>query len=260
MTALLHQFGVQQTLGFALVIARVTPLFWLGPMFSSTFVPARVRGVAAVALSIGLTPLALHGQHIPTDVLPVAGLIAKELLVGLAFTFAVAALFAGVTVAGSILDLMIGFSFGSLVDPQSGTQTTVLSQLYTMLGVLIFIAIGGDQWMVEGLGKTYELVPLVKSPALGSLVSGAEHAFVSIFVSALEVAAPVMIAMLIADAAFGVVARVMPQLNVFAVGFPAKILIGFLIIGASLPFAAGWIDGQLQSSVSAALSTLHVGG
>ena len=259
MSALIHHFGEQQLVGFALVLARVAPVFWLAPMFSSTMFPARIRAVAAVALTIGLTPIALHGQHIPLSAVGLGGLILKEILIGMAFAFAVGTVLAAVSVAGSFLDLMVGFSFGSLVDPSSGNRDTILSQLYSMIGVLVFIAIGGDGWVVKGVAQTYALVPLAKMPALGSLVGGADHAFVTIFVAALELAAPVLIAVLIADVGFGVVSRVVPQLNVFAVGFPAKILLGFLMIGVSLPYAAGWIDGQLQDSIRSALSTLHVG-
>ena len=92
----------------------------------------------------------------------------------------------------------------------------------------------------------------------GALAAGAQHAFAAIFVSAIEVAAPVLLAVIITDAGFGVVSRVMPQLNVFAVGFPAKILVGFLLVSASLPFAAGWIGDQLTKSVGTALHTLKV--
>ena len=87
---------------------------------------------------------------------------------------------------------------------------------------------------------------------------GAQHTFASIFISAVELAAPVLIALIITDAGFGVVSRVMPQLNVFAVGFPAKILVGFLTVAASLPFVAGWIGNQLQQSVMSALQSIHV--
>src|SRR5205807_931222 len=178
------------------------------------------------------------------------GLILKEILIGMAFAFAVGAVLAAVSVAGSFLDLMVGFSFGSLVDPSSGNRDRILAQLYSMIGVLVFIAIGGDGWVVKGVARTYALVPLAKMPALGSLVSGADHAFVMIFVAALELAAPVLIAVVIADVGFGVVSRVVPQLNVFAVGFPAKILLGFLMIGVSLPYAAGWIDGQMRQTLA----------
>jgi flagellar biosynthetic protein FliR len=256
--ALLRQIGEQHVAGFFLVLARVGPLFVVAPLFSSKMVPVRARGVAAVALAVGLSPIALKDGKVPTDALSLAGLVGKEALVGFAFAFAIAVLFAAVSVAGSFLDTLIGFSFGGLVDPVNGNQSSVLSQLYTLVGVMVFIAIGGDTWMIQGLAKTYDLVGLTQMPAIGALVGGAQHTFASIFVSAVELAAPVLIALIITDAGFGVVSRVMPQLNVFAVGFPAKILVGFLIVAASLPFVAGWIGNQLQQSVMQALQTLRV--
>jgi flagellar biosynthetic protein FliR len=256
--ALLRQIGEQHVASFFLVLARVGPLFVIAPLFSSKMIPLRARGVAAVALALGLSPIALHGGKVPTDAVSLAGLVGQEALVGFAFAFAVAVLFAAVSVAGSFLDTLIGFSYGGLVDPVNGNQSSVLSQLYTLVGVMIFIAIGGDTWMIQGLAKTYDLVPLTDMPAIGTLVGGAQHTFSTIFVSAVELAAPVLIALIITDAGFGVVSRVMPQLNVFAVGFPAKILVGFLIVAASLPFVAGWIGNQLQQSVMQALQTLRV--
>jgi flagellar biosynthetic protein FliR len=111
--------------------------------------------------------------------------------------------------------------------------------------------------MIEGLARSYDLVPIDKMPSINALVGGADKAFVSIFTSALELAAPVLLAVLITDAAMGMVARVMPQLNVFAVGFPAKIAVGLVIMGVSLPFVGGWIADQVQLSVSSALQSIH---
>ena len=258
MNGLLRQIGEQHVISFFLVLARIGPLFVVAPLFSSKMIPLRARGVAAVALAVGLSPIALKDAKVPTDALSIAGLLGKEALVGFAFAFAISVLFAAVSVAGSFLDTLIGFSYGSLVDPVNGNQSSVLSQLYTLVGVMIFIAIGGDTWMIQGLAKTYDLVGINEMPALGALVGGAQHTFATIFLSAIELAAPVLIALIITDAGFGVVSRVMPQLNVFAVGFPAKILVGFLIVAASLPFVAGWIGNQLQQSVMSALQTLRV--
>jgi flagellar biosynthetic protein FliR len=240
------------------VLARIGPLFVVAPLFSSRMIPMRAKGVAAVALAVGLSPMALGDEKVATDALSLAGLIGKEALVGFAFAFAIAVLFAAVSIAGSFIDTLIGFSYGGLVDPVNGNQSSVLSQLYALVGVMIFIAIGGDTWVIQGLARTYDLVPLNEMPAIGALVGGAQHTFSTIFVSAVEIAAPVLIALIITDAAFGVVSRVMPQLNVFAVGFPAKILVGFLIVAASLPFVAGWIGNELQRSVMQALQTLRV--
>jgi flagellar biosynthetic protein FliR len=255
--ALLEQIGTQHVAAFFLVLTRIGPLFVVAPLFSSKMIPVRARGVAAVALAIGMSPLALRNGTIPTDALSLAGLLGKEALVGFAFAFSIQVLFAAVSIAGSFLDTLIGFSYGGLVDPVNGNQSSVLSQLYTLVGVMVFVAIGGDSWMIQGLAKTYDLVGLTEMPAIGALVGGAQHTFAAIFVSAVEIAAPVLIALIITDAGFGVVSRVMPQLNVFAVGFPAKILVGFLIVAASLPFVAGWIGNQLQQSVLSALQTIH---
>lgn len=258
MNELLRTFSEQQVAGFFLVLARIAPLFIVAPLFSSRMLPPRVRGLAAVGLTVGMAPLATKGEHVPLEVWGLAGLVAKELLVGLAFAFAIGVLFAAVTVAGSLIDTLIGFSFGSLVDPITGTQSSVLQQAYSLVGVMIFIAIGGDAWVIQGLHRTYDLVPLLEEPALGSLVGGVQAAFTQIFAAALELAAPVVLAILITDAAMGVVAKVVPQLNVFQVGFPAKVAVGLLIIGVSLPFAAGWIADELQRSVGAALQSLKV--
>ena len=258
MNQLIQAVGANQTAGFILVLARISPLFVLAPIFSSRMIPARARGVAAVALAIGMAPLAMAGarQKVPTDVFPLAELIAKEALIGLAFAFAVAVVFNALSIAGSFLDTLVGFSFGSLIDPVTGTQSPVLSQMYGLVGVMIFIAIGGDGWMIKGLAETYDLVPLLAFPSLGALVGGANAAFVNIFVSAIQIAAPVLIAVTITDAAFGIVSRVSPQMNVFAVGLPAKIIVALLIMGASLPFVAGYLDDALKTGIGDSLNSI----
>ena len=255
--ALLRHVSENQTAGFILVLARVSPLFLLAPIFSSRMVPPRARGVAAVAIALGMAPMVLHGVKVPTDVTGLGGLVLKEMLVGLAYAFAVAAVFGAVSVAGSFIDTVVGFSFGSLVDPLTGNQSQVISQVYSMVGLMVFIAIGGDGFMIQGLARTYQLVPVLKYPDLAALVGGAVHAFSSIFTTAVELAAPLIVATVVTDAAFGLVARVVPQMNVFAVGFPAKIGVAFLILGISLPFAGGFIGNQLQSGVGDALKSLQ---
>jgi flagellar biosynthetic protein FliR len=260
---LLAQFGEQQVIGFFLVLARVSPLFLLAPLFSSKMIPARARSVIAVGLAIGIAPIAVNagdGAELASDVWTLGGLVVKELLVGLGFSFALAALFAAVQVAGSLLDTLIGFSFGALVDPVTGTNGGVLNQLYALVGVMIFVVIDGDAWVIQGLARSYEAVPLASAPDIGTLVEGAQVAFGGIFGAAIQICAPVLIAVVLTDVAFGLVSKVMPQLNVFAVGFPAKVTVGLVLVGASLPFVAGWIDDELQRSVSLALRTLRVDG
>lgn len=259
MNHLLEQLAGNDLAGFILVLARVTPLFVLAPPFSSPVIPPRVRGIIAVGISIGLAPIALHGQHIPSDPIALAALIIEGLLVGLGFAFSFAVLFAAVETAGSLADLGAGFSYGSQIDPLSGNENSVFAHIYSLVGIAIFLVIGGEAWVLRGLARTFQLVPLSSAPRITALWGGTEQVFSTVFASAVEIAAPVLIALLITDVAFGVVSRVVPQLNVFAVGFPAKVAVALLLVGASMPFVAGWISNQMSTSVGAALGALHVG-
>jgi flagellar biosynthetic protein FliR len=258
---ILAQFSEQQVAGFLLVLGRISPLFLLAPLFSNKLIPARARLIVAVALAVGIWPIAAHAgarHHIPIEALPFAGLMLKEILVGVVFSLVLAALFAALSAAGSILDTIIGFSFGALVDPVSGNNSSLLANLYAMLGVAVFVAIGGDSWVIQGLARTYEAVPLLEAPSIATATAGVQLAFAGVLPAAVMVAAPVLLAVVLTDAALGVVTRVVPSLNVFAIGFPAKIAVGLTVMAASLPFVAGWVGDQLQQSVSDAIHALKV--
>jgi flagellar biosynthetic protein FliR len=248
--------GGQPVTGFFLVLARITPLFVVAPLFSSKLIPQTVKGVLAVGFAIGLTGIAMHGQRIPGDPIQVAGLVMVNLLVGLFLAFVIAGMFAAIQTAGGLADIVSGLSFGATVDPVNGNPGGTFSELYGMVGVMLFIAIGGDAWILHGLARTFDLVPLTKAPPISSMAAGAVSTVGSIFVSAVEVAAPAILALLITDVAFGLVSKVVPQLNVFAVAFPLKIGVALLVVAACLPFLGGWMSDQMYTSVATALHAL----
>jgi flagellar biosynthetic protein FliR len=254
--ALLGALGTSHIIAFFLVLVRVAPLFVLAPLFSSNYLPPQVRTVLAVGLAIGMTGIAAHGQQIPSAPLALVGLVLEQLLVGGALAFAVAALFAAVQSAGSILDAVAGFSFGAMLNPLTGTQDAILTQLYTLTGTAIFIGFGGEGWVLRGIGRTFDLVPLTGSVQLNSVVAGSLQAFASIFASALEVAAPVILAVLITDIAFGMLSRVVPQLNIYAVGFPVKVGVALIAVTVSLPFVGGWFGAQVPNAIGNGLREL----
>jgi flagellar biosynthesis protein FliR len=248
--------GGESVTAFFLVLARVSPLFIAAPLFSAKQLNGQVRGLVAVGLAIGLAGVAGHGQQIPTDPLQVATLMVENVLVGLILAFTVGALMAAVQTAGGLADITSGFSFGATVDPINGNPGGVFSELYALVGVMLFIAIGGDAWILHGIARTFDLVPLTGSAHLGSIINAAETSVSSLFVSAVEVAAPVILALLITDVAFGMVSKVVPQMNVFSVAFPLKVGVAILVVSASLPFLGGWISDQMYTSVATALHAL----
>src|SRR3954447_13518756 len=113
MNQLLEQFTEQHIVAFFLTLGRIAPLFVIAPLFSSKMIPPRARGVAAVAIAIGFSPLASKNVKINPDAVTLGGLMLKEILIGIAFAFTIQCLFAAVSAAGSLIDMQIGFSFGS---------------------------------------------------------------------------------------------------------------------------------------------------
>jgi flagellar biosynthesis protein FliR len=254
----LPSIASDEVVAFLLVMARVGGLFLLAPIFSSKFLPARAKLIAAGAISVALTPVALQNQKLPGDPLDVSALFVKEIGIGLAFALALGALAAAVQAAGSLLDTLSGFSFGAVLDPISGVQASVFAQLYGIFATLIFVLTGGDHVMILGLARSYDLVPLGSLPGTGQLAALATAGLAQVFFIGLEIAAPVVIALLLADAAFGLVARAVPQMNVFVVGLPAKVILGFLVVGTTLPFVSSHLQADLQQTVFQALEALRI--
>jgi flagellar biosynthetic protein FliR len=143
-----------------------------------------------------------------------------------------------------------------MLNPLTGTQDAILTQFYTLVGTAVFLAFGGDGWVLRGMARTFQLVPLDGAVALRSVASGSLALFSNIFVAALELAAPVVLAVLVTDIAFGMLSRVVPQLNVYAVGFPVKVGVALIAVTVSLPFLGGWFGDQLSGSVGSALREL----
>jgi len=243
---------------FVLVLSRVGGLFAFAPVFSSRMIPVRVKLLIAGGISLALTPVAAHGHTLPVDSLAVVPLIIQEVIVGLGFAVAIGVLSAAVQAAGSLLDTLIGFSFAALVDPINNGQAAILGQLYALFATMVLLLTGGDQIMILGLGKSYDLLPIGQMPPTARLAELATSGLGEIFIIGLEIAAPVVIALVLTDVAFALVSRAVPQMNVFQVGLPAKVLVGFATVAASLPFVATNLQDRLQEVVVQALTALRV--
>jgi flagellar biosynthesis protein FliR len=248
--------ALTEVLGFLLVLSRVGGLFVLAPVFSAAMIPMRIKLTLAMAISLALMPIAVHGQTVPMDVGDFSLLLLKEIGVGLVFAFPMALVGAAVQAGASVLDTLVGFSFSSILDPVNNQQTAILGQFYTLFAVMILLMSGGDHIMIEGLGASYHALPITAYPHIGALTVGALSAFAQVWAIGLEIAAPALVALMITDAAIGLVSRAVPQMNVFVVGMPAKILVGMTVIAATLPFVSNQIQAGLVQSVTQAVQTL----
>lgn len=243
--------------GFLLVLCRVSGLFLLAPVFSSRMLPARIRLTMAIAITLAIMPIATHGQPIPAATGTVVLMSMKELAAGLLFAFPMAVVMAGVEAGSGLLDTIVGFSFAAVLDPVNNQQTAILGQFYGLFALMVFLLGGGDHVMIGGLAASYRTLPIGHTPALGAVAANALDVFAQVFAIGLEMAAPALVALVITDAALGLVSRAVPQMNVFVVGLPAKLLVGFGVIAASLPFLNSQLQTQLTQSVAQAMQLLH---
>jgi flagellar biosynthetic protein FliR len=252
MTALPELAG-EQIATFVLVLARVGGLFVFAPVFSSKLIPARAKFIAAGAISLAITPLAETGRAVSQDPVELASLLVKEVIVGLAIALALGVVAAAVHAGASIVDAVGGFSFASLIDPFTNMQGSPFAQLYGVFATMVLLLSGGDHVMIMGLARSYELVPLDAALDVGRMADLALTGLVQLFVIGIEIVAPVLFALVLTDMALGMVSRAVPQMNVFFVGVPAKILVAFTVAAASLPFVALRLESALSEAMMRAL-------
>lgn len=216
-------------------LTRVSALLMVAPVFGSQIVPRRIRLMTALALTWAILPFAPPMPAV--EPLSPTGLLvtAQQVLIGLSMGFILRLVFGALDLGGQVIAMQMGLSFASLADPQNGLQSPLLSQLYALLGTLIFLALNGHLLLIRLLVDSFTVLPVAPTGAdrdwLWVLVTWANQ----MFAGAVLVALPAITSLLVVNLAFGVMVRAAPQLNIFAVGFPITLVLGLLIILYSLP-------------------------
>jgi flagellar biosynthetic protein FliR len=245
--------AVPQVVAFILVVARLSGLFLLAPVFSSQMIPPRIKIMVLLGLAATLTPIVEgNAASLPTDGIPLLMAVITESLVGLALGFSVSLVFSAVQVGASLIDTSIGFSMASIIDPLNNTQAAVLGSFYSMVATLSFLAVNGHYWMLAGFTRSFDTIRLGEQPDVDVMLGNTFGVFGQLFAMAFQIAAPVLITLLLADVVLGIVARVVPQMNVFFVGIPLKIGVGLLVVIISLPAFSGFFERRLDDIVSGA--------
>ncbi len=218
-----------------LPFARISGAMLTAPLFSASYVPARVKMLLSLMICLVLMPLLPSPPAINLFSLGGMLLLANELLLGLCIGFVVQLVFDAIILAGQLIANGMGLGFAMMVDPQRGVQVPVLSQYLLIICMLLFVALDGHLNLISLLARSFAIWPS-GSRALGPeslnsvLLWGGE-----LFSGAIRVAIPAIIALLVVQVAVGVVSRAAPTLNLFAVGFPLAMLLGYLIVDQLIP-------------------------
>ncbi|MEO5364751.1 MAG: flagellar biosynthetic protein FliR [Magnetococcus sp. WYHC-3] len=219
-----------------LILSRVSGLFLAAPFFSRSVGPVRVRAILAMALTLVLFPLSPpwpgEGSGNPWSM---AAASLSELVVGAMIGMLAHWVLVAMQVAGSIIGFEMGLSMAMVMDPTSGLQEGVLSNLLYFAGLIIFLSINGHHLLLEGLGRSFTLVPPGTGlPAGQLLLESAVLGLVRMFELSLLIAAPVIVSSKMLYLGMGLVNRASPQIQVFFLAMPLAQLLGLLVMGLSL--------------------------
>lgn len=233
------------------LLASVRAGAWLAiaPPFSSRAIPAPVKALLSVA--IGLPAITIAGQSVPAlEVAPLLSAVALQVVVGAALGFLCYLVLVAVQTAGDLLDVFGGFSLAFAFDPLMQTGNAVLGRFYQMTALALLLASGGYLVMLGGFLRSYQAIPLDGGLDLGTLAAVLQDGVGQMLLAALQIAAPLLAVLFLADVALGLLTRVAPALNAFALGFPFKILLTLLLVSAGFIALPG-IVGDLARQAGA---------
>ncbi|HVY08469.1 MAG TPA: flagellar biosynthetic protein FliR [Burkholderiales bacterium] len=242
---------------FAFPMARILALVSTAPIFGNRGVPRRTRLLVGLAIGIVVAPLAGPIPDVSPSSYEGLAVLLQQIIIGTAMGMAMRVAFAAVDTAGEVIGLQMGLGFATFFDPQRGNNAPVVAQLLGLLAILFFLALNGHLLMISTLAESFTTLPvgadLFGPRAAYNIVTWGGQMFAAGFTLAL----PVVAALLITNLALGVLTRAAPQLNIFAVGFPITLLLGFFMLALVLPHLTGPMEKLLLSGVSAALDILR---
>lgn len=220
---------------FALVMFRLSGLMLTAPLYNSSVIPTRVRVALTFTLAAMIFPLVRHQapQDLGFSVLLTAGV--GEILIGVTVGLALNIMLTGAEVAGRLVGQQAGVGLANVFDPTRNARVSVISQVYMMGMMLLFLLAGGHRAAIAAILDTYEVVPLLSFRLDQSFVVLLSEMLASAFILGIRLAGPVLIALFLMGTALGFLSRTMPQLNILSVGFTLRALVGMGV--AAVAFA-----------------------
>ncbi len=230
-------FNPNALLLFFLILLRVSGIFVTAPVVSSRTVPRRVRAYAAILCTLIVFNIVPKVDLlVDFDVLQYFLIALKETMVGLMLGVVPRVMFAAVELAGAIIGFQMGFSIANVVDPQTDVQVSVIGSFETVLATLLFVILDGHHVFFEAMATSYTHIPIKGFLFTANKIDFLLRLMGDLFIIAVKIGAPFIVALLMANIIMGFMARSIPQMNVFVVGFPFTIGVGLLLLLIGTPY------------------------
>jgi flagellar biosynthetic protein FliR len=226
---------------FLLALARASGFFAIAPIYSEQAVPLRLRYflgvVVAMAVAGRLAPVAA-----PTSLIGFGGLMLVEAAIGAGIGYAAKLIFAGIEMGASYVGQQMGVSLVEAYDPSGEHGSEAVSTLFRLTAIVVFLAIGGHRQLIGAMLTTFQLVPPALSGHEQTLLSAVVSLLAGSFFLALKVATPVLMALLLATAALGMLQKSIPQVNILSTTMPVRVLLGLFVLAGSLAILGPLVD------------------
>lgn len=236
---------------FIFPLTRILALLATAPVFSNAALPMNIRLAMGLAITFALATGLPAPPPIPAGSWLGLAVIGEQLLIGLMMGFALRIAFAALDVAGELIGLQMGLSFATFFDPGRGGETSVVAEFLGLLTALIFLAMNGHLLMLSLLAESFTLLPVSTTPFHAAGFSSLLTASAMMFSLGVMLALPLITALLVTNISLGVLSRVAPALNLFAVGFPVTLGLGFVVLLLSLPYIGDAMDNVFNRGFTA---------
>lgn len=244
---------------FMFPLARVLGLVAAAPVFNNAAVPMRVKLLAGLAVTFAVAPMLPPPPQVEPASWAGLAILLQQGLVGLLLGFTMRIVFAGVDLAGELIGLQMGLGFAVFYDPQNAGQSPIVAEFVGLLALLFFLAFNGHLMMLALLAESFRALPAGVSPFPAGWETLLRWA-AALFSIGVLLALPVIGALLVANIALGVLTKVAPTLNLFAVGFPVTLMAGFAMLALSMPYFAPALENLFVQGYDAVSAVAGAAG
>lgn len=237
---------------FLLIFARMFSMFVIAPFFSSGVIPMRIRVIFSVYITVVIFPLV--GRYIgkvPENVFSYALLIGSEAFIGILIGFMVSIIFSAFQLATQFFSFQMALGIAEVIDPFAEYEVSIIGQLWTLMGIMIFLAIDGHHMLIMATFDSYKSVQLFRIlEDSKTMIRALVDSFGAMFVVALKLAFPIFVTLFLLSITLGLLAKAAPQMNIFMLGFPIQIGVGLLIMITVIGAIAFGMSNALQKTLS----------
>jgi len=255
----LFSFDPRTVISFYLTLFRISVVLFVMPFFGDTM-PNMIKAALLIVLTLAVWPkLSFPAQYFPAHPANLVAMFAGEIMLGMTLGIIVRMLVAAVQIGGAIINFQMGFSMVNSIDPLTGQQEPVTTHFLYMCTMLTFLTLNGHLHLIKALGASFELVPpggLFLTPQLMTEVMLFSK---QMFVLGVRIAAPVILALFLVDLSLALISKMAPQMNVMTMGFPLKIMVGFLFLTFIMELMSEYVTNFIVAMDSVFLHIMHIG-